>query len=76
MSCYEKGLNNCECGREPWEQYKYCDKMALINKPHPVETCCDKTLREYQERLVGHVKYYAENASGLEHDLIEIIYRG
>ena len=73
--CYdEKGLDYCECGKEPWETKNWCDLQRIIHCPIVV-TPEEEAVSEYVERLIGRIKYYCENAPGLERDLKDIIYR-
>ena len=41
---------------------------------HPKETCCEKHLREYRERLVDKIHHLCENLPELEMKLRTTIY--
>lgn len=74
--CFDKGLARCVCGTNPekaWEMPNWCGRQ-LMSKPKPI-TEKELILMDYRERLVRKVRYYCANAAGLEHDLIDIIYR-
>ena len=74
--CFDKGLKVCLCGTDlnrRWETKGWCEsQLRMVHKPLTEK---EIILMDYRERLVRKIRYYCENAPGLEHDIIDIIYR-
>lgn len=55
--CYtEKKLDHCECGRELWEVYRYCDKMALIHRETILPTEREIIIMEHNHEIMQRTK--------------------